>query len=296
MTEVMKMEQVVNIRDLELNERQHARRGRFQFYDLLHGRPGDPGCFYMQLSRTYSDFFSPRHRHNFEQVRFQLEGTVSFGRDGEMSPGTVGYFPEGVYYGPQTLEDESYTLVLQFGGASGSGYMADSIFQAGMAELKEFGTFKDGVYRVPKPDGGSKNRDAYEAVWEHVHGRRLRYPTPRYNKPLFIESTAFAWQPSPLAGVELRHLGTFSECRTTLSMARLQPGAILPIDPEHIVFVVSGSGQQAETTWEKHSSLYSGRSPSEIRATTETELLMVGLPNLAHATIPSSQPQQAVPA
>lgn len=280
---------MVHIRDLQLIERQHARQGRFQYYPLLQGKTGEPGCFFMQLSRTFSDFFSPRHRHNFEQIRVQIEGTVSFGRDGVMAPGTVGYFPEGVYYGPQTLDGESYTLVLQFGGASGSGYMADSIFQTAMAELKQHGTFHDGVYRLPKPDGGSKNRDAYEAIWEHVHGRRLRYPKPRYDKPLFIESAAFRWQPTPIAGVQTRHLGTFTECRTHLAMARLAPGASLPIEPDHIVFVLSGAGRAGTSLWETHSSLYSGAAPSVIEATAASELLIVGLPDVSRVALPDTE-------
>ena len=39
--------------------------------------------------------FSPRHRHNFEQFRFQLEGTANYGRTGKLKPGMLGYFPEG---------------------------------------------------------------------------------------------------------------------------------------------------------------------------------------------------------
>lgn len=283
------MEQVINLCDLELMERQHARQGRFQYYHLLQGKVGEPGCFFMQLSRTFSDFFSPRHRHNFEQIRVQLEGEVSFGRDGVMSPGTVGYFPEGVYYGPQRLEGESYTLVLQFGGASGSGYMADSIFQQAMAELKQHGTFEDGIYRVPKPEGGSKNRDAYQAIWEHVHGRRLIYPKPRYDKPLFIEAPAFQWQSSPIQGVATRHLGSFTECRTTINMARLAPGAVLPVESDHIVFVLSGRGTVGPNTWELHSSMYSGSAPSSIQAIEDSEVLIIGLPDVAGVSLPQTE-------
>ena len=54
-------------------------------------------------------------------------------------PGMVGYFPEAVYYGPQS-QDPSITcktIVLQFGGASGSGYLSRAEVHAGMKELAQ---------------------------------------------------------------------------------------------------------------------------------------------------------------
>ena len=39
------------------------------------------------------DFSSPRHRHNFDQFRFQIEGTMNFDRNGKMTAGRLGLFP-----------------------------------------------------------------------------------------------------------------------------------------------------------------------------------------------------------
>ena len=274
------MEQHFNVAELQLTERQHARAGRFHYYSLVHGDDQTIGNFYLQLSRTYSDFYSPRHRHNFEQVRFQIEGTVSFGRDGVMSPGTIGYFPEGVYYGPQTLEGESYTLVLQFGGPSLSGYMSESTFQSAMEKMKAHGTFENGVYTQPKPGGGKKNRDAYEAVWEHVNGRKLRYPKARYDKPVFIETSAFDWTNPSAPGTQQKHLGTFSEYRTGIDVFRLQPDSALTVEPNTVVFVVSGTGLAGEKAWETHSAMFSGAYSSRLVATQPAELLVITLPAL----------------
>lgn len=138
---------VVRLEDLALTARtDNAREGRFEFYPLLDGEPGTVGNFALRLSRTYGDFFSPRHRHNFDQIRFQLEGRFDFNRDGRMAPGTIAYFPEGTYYGPQTSSQDSLVLVLQFGGASGSGYMSEEEYNAGIAELKRRGEFRKGAY------------------------------------------------------------------------------------------------------------------------------------------------------
>jgi hypothetical protein len=64
---------------------------------------------------------------------------MNFDRNGKMTPGTLGYFPEGVAYGPQSSEGRSVTVVLQFGGASGSGYLAPKEVVAGTDELKSSG-------------------------------------------------------------------------------------------------------------------------------------------------------------
>ncbi len=275
------MQQILNLRDLELIERVHARGGKFRFYPLLAGRAGDTGNFFLQLSNTFDDFESPRHRHNFDQIRVQIEGEADFARDGVMKPGMIGYFPEGVFYGPQSIAGESLTLVLQFGGASRSGYLAEAQFQRGIAELKETGTFEKGVYKVAKPEGGTRNQDAYEAVWEHLHGRELRYPESRYDKPVFMRPGAAAWvEDDALPGVSRKHLGTFSEARTALSLLSLRPGAELRVPANTVLFVLGGKGRAAGGDWEKHSSLYSGDTPASLVAEAASEIVQVELPEL----------------
>ena len=99
------------------------RGGMFHSRRLLEGNPGTVDNFQIGIGVSQGDFYSPRHRHNFEQIRVQLDGEAYFDRDGTMTPGTVGYFPEGVFYGPQSQKPGmiSTTAVLQFGGASGCG-------------------------------------------------------------------------------------------------------------------------------------------------------------------------------
>jgi len=276
------MQKILNLRDLEMIERVHARGGKFRYYPLLSGEDGNAGNFFLQLSNTFDDFDSPRHRHNFDQVRVQIEGDADFARDGKMTPGMVGYFPEGVYYGPQSIAGESLTLVLQFGGASRSGYLSEAEFQRGIAELKKTGSFERGVYKTAKPDGGTRNQDAYEAVWEHLRGRELRYPPSRYDKPVFMNPAAAAWEHEGLpAGIARKHLGTFSEARTALTQFRLDPQARLEVPANTIVFVLSGQGiADAGGAWEARSSLYSGRQPGAIVAQAPGEVLAIELPRL----------------
>jgi len=97
-----------------------VRTGKVGKQFLLSGDPASPGNFKFGLFHQYGDFFSPRHRHNFCQFRVQLEGLCEYGLSGKMDPGTIGYFPEGAYYGPQGPDaGDTYTASLQLRGPSG---------------------------------------------------------------------------------------------------------------------------------------------------------------------------------
>ena len=173
------------------------RGGTFYGRVLAEGEEGRLDNFQLNYGQQGGDFYSPRHRHNFEQIRFQLEGTLDYSRDGKLSEGMVGYFPEGTSYGPQVPVngEQSTTIVFQCGGASGGGYLSQAQIRKGNQELLEFGAFVDGVFRRREGVPGKKNQDGFQAIWEHVNGRALRFPKRRYEKPVLMEPDNFAWIP-----------------------------------------------------------------------------------------------------
>jgi hypothetical protein len=272
---------IVPIESVPMEERAHVREGVFRSRRLLNGTPGTPGNFALQLVNTPESYYSPRHRHNFDQVRYQMEGNFDFSTDGRMEPGSIAYFPEAVHYGPQSSTGSSTTLVLQFGGASGSGYISTAQYEQAAAELARSGTFKKGVYSVPKPEGGVVNRDAYEAVWEQVNGRALRYPEPRYAKPVFMAPGNFEWIAfADAPGCARKLLGVFSGRGTQLAVLRLEPRATLGLDENSIFFVLDGTGHVGEKTCAPQTTVH--LEPGETAAITadaHTELLQFGLPN-----------------
>ncbi len=276
------MQALVNLDDVPVIERQHARAGLFRSQSLLHGEEGTPENFYLQLAHTYADFHSPRHRHNFDQVRVQLRGDADFARNGVMRPGSVAYFPEGVYYGPQSIAGESATLVLQFGGASGSGYISEERFQQAVNELKRHGRFENGVFRRHEGEDGRKNQDAYEAVWEYVHGRRIHYAASELDAPVFIDPAGIAWADEPASpGVRRKALGRFSARGTRLSAIGLAPDAAVELAPHAIVFVLDGEGSSPLGTWRRHATLRTGATGATVRAARPSELLEMHIPPLA---------------
>lgn len=259
------------------------RGGTFHYRHLLNGTPGTLGNFQFDIGRLEGDFASPRHRHNFDQFRFQLEGTMNFDRNGKMGPGTFGYFPEGAAYGPQSSEGRSSTAVLQFGGASGGGYLSRDEVQAGTGELKKFGCFEAGIFRRNDDVEGRRATDAYQAIWEHVHGRRMEYPKPRYRDPIMIDPENYRWLAVAGApGVSEKPLGTFTERQCAASLVKLARGATYRAGARSVYLVLSGAGLVRNEPYRAHTALHlDDGETAEMAARDDTEILRLILPDLA---------------
>jgi hypothetical protein len=274
------------------------RGGTFHYRNLMEGPPGTIDNFQLSMGRNDKDFVSPRHRHNFEQFRFQLEGDLSFDRDGKMTPGMLGYFPEGASYGPQTSEATAMTIVLQFGGPSGSGYLSRAEVNQGMAELRKTGTFEAGVYKRNPDAPGKRNMDGFQAIWEHVHGRPLQFPKPRYAQPIMMNEAHYDWVPSAEhRGVQDKLLGVFTERRAEASLHRLAPGATLPGAGRQVYFAWRGQGTVDGRPLRALTTVFLDRGESAVfAAEKETDILRFGLPDLRGLSMPQPASAHAVAA
>ena len=169
--------QAVSSIDVEANQFANHREGEIKFQRLLQGDPDSPNNFEWSLVRTGEDYVTPRHHHNFSQIHIVLEGTHEWAPDKLIPTGAVAYFPEGTFYGPQHGHG-GLLLGLQYGEASGSGFMSYDRLAEGNKRLAEgSGRFEGGVYRYVDADGKARNKDGYEAIWEEMHGRPVEYPT-----------------------------------------------------------------------------------------------------------------------
>lgn len=260
------------------------RGGIFHFRRLLEGEAGGIDNFLMTCGKMGGGFYSPRHRHNFEQLRFQLKGTLDYERDGKLSPGMVGYFPEGMFYGPQSQEpdEEPMTIVFQCGGASGSGFLSRDESKAAMEELRAVGEFKDGVYRREDAAPGKKNLDGQQAIWEHHNGRKLEFPKPRYNAPIFMDPDNCQWFPIDGAtGAYEKRLGTFTECGTSARSVKLDAGAEWTAEGRIVLFVASGKGTADDQEVREFTVIYLNYGETvTLTAEETTEMLCIGLPDL----------------
>ena len=272
--------QIVQADKISATERKdRPRQGKFVERRLLEGAAGAIDNFQFTLVETGGDFYSPRHRHNFDQFRFQIAGEGGFDRDGVMTPGTVGYFPEGTRYGPQTNKGDLTVLVLQFAGASGNGYMSEAEVSEAVRQLKQIGEFKDGVF-YPRAGAGRKNQDAYEACWEHHNKRKLVYPPERFHHPVFMNSGAFAWTPvAGQTGVAEKVLGNFDEYGTGIRIVSLAAGAALKAKGRRLYYALAGAGTSAGGAWKKGDVVATGIDEAhELRAGEAAELYAILMP------------------
>lgn len=224
----------------------HIRAGAgLKMKRLLTGKSGTPENYIFNMSHSEGDYGSPRHRHNFDQIRFVLEGNMRISPNQIVREGQVGYFPEGTTYGPYDDGGKERTImIVQFGGASGYGYMDNDQAHRAKKSLLAEGTFKDGFY-IRKSGTGSRKMDAYRAVWERCFGRKMELPKPRYEKPVIVDPKNFGWRPAGRRGVARKSLGIFTERQTRLEMVRIDAGSKWTSPSDRAVtlyFVLEGSG------------------------------------------------------
>jgi hypothetical protein len=281
---------VVNANDIEyqLPGTRH-REGDIRFKYLLRGEAGSPQNYEFLLAHTGGGFPSPPHRHNFDQIRFGLSGTFGDGKGTEVRVGHCGYYPEGAPYSIDSQESE--VILLQFGGASGWGFTHfPQLFQA-YSELSKLGEFRQGrFYRAsavgePEP----KMQDGYEALWQHINGKPVVYPVPRYSKPVIMDPEAFAWR-SYTAGVSSKVLGIFTERAVEVGLIKIGSGSEWQFPPMRapcLIYVLEGSGQADNSDWSTRtvSEVATGETP-RYHALTNTLLFYAILPTFDATDLP----------
>jgi hypothetical protein len=247
-----------NALDWEAVQRGRVHQIRRKRLPLDTGVPGLTAEYSMSL--VPEGYFTPRHRHNFDQIRYTLTGVQSTGH-GDLRPGECGYFPEGAYYGPQKQEGECTTLVLQFQGASGLHLLSNEEMNATYQKMIASGaTFENGVYKATGPNGRRINKDSYLAIWEEHEGKKLTFPKPRYRVPAMMIADNYRWVPErKRPGVETKHMGTFTELRTAVGFFRLAPGARIDAgrqDDAELRYLLEGSMAYGGRTWGPGTHMY----------------------------------------
>jgi hypothetical protein len=279
---------IVHGDQLPFEENRSIREGRIDKKYLFKGEEGSPGNFVAGLYYQVNDFYAPRHRHNLDQWRYQLEGETHLGASGTLKPGMLGYFPEGAYYGPNSADENTSKalngiILVQFGGPSGSGYMSQPETYRAYEEMKTYGRFDKGVFYRNEGVPGKKAVDAFKATWEHHNKRPMVYPKPQYNAMIMMDTNNYRWMPlDGVAGVEEKALGTFSDCKVRAAKYKLDPGASFTATGRGIYMVLSGTGSAEGESYRSLSGMYLDTAESgTFRAETTTELLLLGLPDVA---------------
>ncbi|MFE2040314.1 hypothetical protein ACFXAZ_05145 [Streptomyces sp. NPDC059477] len=302
----------------ESNWKKDHPTGAIAFQHMLKGDPESRENFMYILGRQDADFAMPRHRHNFEQIRLPIVGPMNIGRGQVLEVGQVGYFPEGLSYGPQddplgkAAPGERLSLVLQFGGSSGYGFMSIEQRRKAWDELLESGGKFVGPY-YHRPDG--KVQWGLNTIWEHVFGERLKYPRPRYKNVQIADIKRFNWLPVEGAqGVENKFMGSYSERGVWIEMVRIAKGATwTSTDPRARRLLVVRSGEGTAEGQDVSELTAIQADPGEtlrMTATEQLEIFLIGLPpvvipqaesdeydleEIPGHTLPDTLPEQPVP-
>jgi hypothetical protein len=259
-----------------------GRAGVFRLKVLATGE-AMPDCGFMLALSSYGTgddaYETPRHHHNFEQIRFTVEGTHNYGPKKNLPEGWVAYFPAGAHYGPQH-DEGGVVFALQFGES----YLTPDLRQRAHDLLVEKGTFAAGVYTRDDPGPGEKkNQDAVEAMWEAIHGRPVEYPEPRYPEPIPMNPAAFAWMPLH-DGLSHKPLGSFTERGVEVSAVRWETDSTYTLGPERTQFLFSTFGDldvagerrgPRTVVWSQHGESVDATAPPG------TEALVFALPRIA---------------
>lgn len=252
---------------------------------LLRGRVCAPDNYELSLVRMDGDYTTPRHKHNFDQVRYMVAGDFGYGRgkDEVQQQGTIGYFPEGVSYEQRAI-GHSITLLLQGGGASGAGFMNYEQLEAGHAALSKEGDFSGGVYTWTDEEGRKHNKDAYEAIWEKVCGRALVYPQARFRTPIIADSSHYEWTPTAEPGVEARRIGAFTERSTEFGFLKIELKANHACNPRGLYFILSGTGAIGREAYRAGcAAAIDGDRTISLTAATPTELVYILTPQFGES-------------
>jgi hypothetical protein len=212
---------------------------------LFEGEEGSPDNYMLVMAKEPNSYFSPRHRHPWDQIRFCLEGKIPIAKGLYVEGGEIAYFPESAPYGPQEGGEDRIVLLLQFGGASGQGFIGPDLLSTARRELAGKGQFESGLY-VYDTETGRRKRDAYEAIWMHVMGGALSYAAPVYKTPVVMRPEALSWQGSAEAGVGTKRVGEFPHRGLSVRAWRIEPGArhlCAPEDRLRFLFAIEGDGR-----------------------------------------------------
>lgn len=280
---------VMHAADMPWGESLVAQRGGGEVAHkrLFEGSEGSPDHYMLVMAKEPASFFSPRHRHPWDQIRFCLEGKIPIARGLFVESGEIAYFPESAHYGPQEGGEDRIVLLLQFGGASGQGFIGPDRVKQARLELAKEGRFEGGVY-VRETTEGRRNRDAYEAIWLHVRGGELSYAPPVYKTPIVMRPQALPWLPLPAedTGVSVKAIGVFPHRGLTLAAWRIEPGARHALPATRVLrllFVTEGTGTMGPEALRRWSAvrLPPGES-ADIRADTPLECLELSVQPVGH--------------
>ena len=274
--------------DIPLNAHNPRRIGSQNQKFLLLGKENTPWNYSFRYSwgKEGNSWGTPRHRHTFDQIRWEIKGDYSLTEEETMPEGWVGFFPESVFYGPQAKDDGVVQLTAQFAGVNGQYVSRRQNIEIQEKLIAEGGSFEGGMYVWHDENGERHQKESGQACDEYFFGRKIEYSTPRYRNYILMNPEAFAWRKHPdLAGVGRRFLGSYTERDVRIEFLQLDPGSQMPYGTHpsvELLYVVEGSITCQDQTYGPQTALgtEAETAPEMITANEDTLLYHLKLPTL----------------
>jgi hypothetical protein len=267
---------------------------------LFKGDPDKPGNFEMVVINSFGEGFerlNPRHRHDFDQLRYMITGSREWTPGNVATPGIITYFPAGAWYGPYGRAEESH-LHIQFEGPNGAPFVPYDALRAARDELAKEGSFETGAYVWTDEQGKTHKKDGHEANAERATGRPVEYPAPRFPAPVFMDPANFAWL-DVADGVRRKELARFTEREIRVAMIELTgTSSYTAAAPEQmtLLFVTAGSGAvDGQPLVERDGIRLDKGERGTLTTTDRLELLLLALPKLPVGA-PAGHAASGVPA
>ena len=191
------------------------------------------------------------------------------------------------------LDDEKLSVLAQW--AAGLRRDSRAEVAAATAELNTLGTFKDGIFRRNDDVASPRNVDGYQAIWEHVHGRRMIYPKPRYRDPIILDPANYEWLPVEASpGVTEKPLGTFTERRCAATLVRIAAGSACRLGGRSIYLVMTGAGTVQDRPYRSLTAIHvDAGETATLAAREQTEMVQFLLPDLSGLQVRQRSPAEA---
>ncbi len=209
--------------------------------------------------RKQDNYYSPPHRHTFDQLRFVIEGKTKYGPM-RLGSGDFAYFPEGVFYGPtESLSEELASCTIQTQGPTWGCFPTDAECAVAGEQLQGRGEMDRASGQFLWADG--RKQDSFEALLEQVQGGPAQYPPARYRAPIQFHTENFAWlSADETPGVQRKPLARFNAGGPDAEMLRVAAGAFLTgarAEFHRMWVVFSGKGECGKRAVSEGSFIYS---------------------------------------
>ena len=202
------------------------REGELDQKHLLFGEDGSPNNYDLNMGLTGGGGWrTPRHRHNFDQIRYVIKGRLPYTETDFLEEGWVGYFPESVHYGPQERAEGLRTLVLQCGGASGR-LPVRRPARGGERRAEQDRRIQEGHVHLHRRQRCRARPWTAPRRSSSAPGRQARVRHPALHRRHRDEPGSLRLAPPADPGVQEKWLGTFTERNCGIGFLRLDAGAV----------------------------------------------------------------------